>query len=133
MPSVSATESPKRRTRTGCANVGAPGDVVVVPPLVPMPTAGMPAMAGVVVVAAMSATRTAPTPAGTTSQARHWLTNVPIRMGRSTRWNETTDTPKVTATRTGKQLPADEARPLVVQPDEDRPMPDVEAVEIRPT
>ena len=60
------------------------------------------ATAVVPVVAATTATSTAPTPAGTASQARHWLTNVPMRMGRSTRWNETTDTAKVTSTRTAK-------------------------------
>ena len=70
-----------------------------------MPMAGGSAVlatAVVPVVAAITATSTAPTPAGTTSQARHWLTNVPIRIGRSTRWKETTDTAKVTATRTAK-------------------------------
>ena len=60
------------------------------------------AAAVVPVVAAMRATSTAPTPTGTTSQARHWLTKVPMRIGRSTKWNETTDTAKVTATRTAK-------------------------------
>ena len=60
------------------------------------------ATAVVPVVAAITATTTAPTPAGTTSQARHWLTKVPIRIGRSTRWKDTTDTAKVTPTRTAK-------------------------------
>ena len=60
------------------------------------------ATAVVVVVAATIATTTAPTPAGTTSQARHWLTNVPMRIGRSTRWNDTTEKAKVTRTRNPK-------------------------------
>ena len=60
------------------------------------------ATAVVPVVAATTATTTAPTPAGTTSQARHWLTNVPIRIGRSTRWKDTTETAKVTSTRSAK-------------------------------
>ena len=60
------------------------------------------ATAVVPVVAAISATSTAPTPTGTTSQARHWLTKVPIRIGRSTRWKETTETANVTSTRTAK-------------------------------
>ncbi len=54
-----------------------------------------PAPADNPVVAANTATRTAPMPAGTTSHARHWLTKVPIRIGRSMRWKETTETPKV--------------------------------------
>jgi hypothetical protein len=70
---------------------------------VPLPAGGaVLATAVVPVVAAITATRTAPTLAGTTSQARHWLMNVPIRIGRSTRWKEATDTTKVTATRTAK-------------------------------
>ena len=60
------------------------------------------ATAVVPVVAAMTATSTAPMPAGTTSQARHWLTKVPMRIGRSTRWNDTTDTANVTSTRNAK-------------------------------
>ena len=55
------------------------------------------ATAVVPVVAATTATSTAPTPAGTTSQARHWLTKVPMRIGRSTRWKDTTETAKVTS------------------------------------
>ena len=97
-----ATESPKRSTRTGWAAPGA-NDVVVVEPVVPMAGgSAVLATAVVPVVAAITATSTAPTPAGTTSHARHWLTNVPIRIGRSTRWKETTDTAKVTATRAAK-------------------------------
>ena len=60
------------------------------------------ATAVVPVVAATTATTTAPTPAGTATQARHWLRKVPMRIGRSTRWNDTTDTAKVTSTRTAK-------------------------------
>ena len=101
IPSVSATESPKRRTRTGAA-AEQPGtdDVVVAGWMadgkVVLATAVVP------VVAATTATMTAPTPAGTTSHARHWLTKVPMRIGRSMRWNDTTDTAKVTTTRTPK-------------------------------
>ena len=60
------------------------------------------ATAVVPVVAAMTATSTTPTPTGTASHALHWLTNVPMRIGRSMRWKDTTDTAKVTSTRTAK-------------------------------
>ena len=62
----------------------------------------MVASAVVPVVAATMATMTAPTPAGTTSHALHWLTKVPMRIGRSTRWKDTTATAKVTRTRNPK-------------------------------
>src|ERR1700733_8880435 len=107
MPRVRATESPKRRTRTGWAVTGVEGVVGVVvvvdDPVVPMPPLSTELATAVVpVVAAMTATSTAPTPTGTTSHARHWLTNVPMRIGRSMRWKETTETAKVTRTRTAK-------------------------------
>ncbi len=60
------------------------------------------ATADAVVVAATTATSTAPTPAGTATQAFHWRRNVPRRIGCSTRWYETMDTAKVTSTRTTK-------------------------------
>ena len=53
-------------------------------------------------VAATTATSTTPTPTGTATHAFHWRTNVPMRMGRSTRWKDSTDTAKVTRTRTAK-------------------------------
>ncbi len=58
------------------------------------------ATAVVPVVAATVATRTTTTAEGTATQARHWRTKVPLRIGRSTRWYEATDTAKVTSTRT---------------------------------
>ena len=77
--------------------------MVVVPPVpVDRPGKAVLATAVVPVVAATTATSTAPTPTGTTSHARHWLTKVPMRMGRSTRWKDTTDTANVTSTRTAK-------------------------------
>ncbi len=103
-PRVRATESPKRSTRTGWAPAVDDGVVVLVEePVVPRPVgSAVLATAVVPVVAAMTATSTAPTPAGTTSHALHWLTNVPMRIGRSMRWKETTETAKVTSTRTAK-------------------------------
>ena len=82
---------------------GGGGVVVAAGAVVPMPPgSAVLATADVPVVAAITATRTAPTPAGTTSQARHWLTKVPMRIGRSTRWKDTTETAKVTGTRRPK-------------------------------
>ena len=129
-PSVRATESPKSRTRTGGpprgrTDVGGRG--VRRRPVVAR-AARCWRTAEVPVVAATIATRTTPTPAGTTSQARHWLTKVPMRIGRSTRWNDTTDTAKVTTTRQREELVALEPGPGVVEPQEDRPVPDVEPV-----
>ena len=103
-----ATESPKRRTFTGEPAAVAGGAVVLVvaeddDPVFPTPPGkAVLATADVPVVAAITATSTAPTPAGTTSHARHWLTKVPMRMGRSTRWKDTTETAKVTRTRKPK-------------------------------
>ena len=68
-----------------------------------------------------------PTPAGTTSHARHWLTKVPMRIGRSTKWKDTTETAKVTRPER-EELLAEEPGPGVVEPDKDRPVPDVEPV-----
>ena len=72
-------------------------------PVFPVPpVSAVLATADVPVVAAITATSTAPTPAGTTTHARHWLMNVPMRIGRSTRWKDTTETAKVTRTRNPK-------------------------------
>jgi hypothetical protein len=107
---VRATESPKSRTFTGGPAAVAGGAVVLVvdeddddDPVLPTPPGkAVLATADVPVVAAITATTTAPTPAGTTSHARHWLMKVPIRIGRSTRWKDTTETAKVTTTRNPK-------------------------------
>ena len=105
-----ATESPKRRTFTGGPAAEGGAVVLVVAeddpdpvPVFPTPP-GRPvlATADVPAVAAITATSTAPTAAGTTSHARHWLMKVPIRIGRSTRWKDTTETAKVTRTRSPK-------------------------------
>ena len=111
---------------------GAPGsvDVVVVVPPVGLTGPGKAVLATAVVpvVAAMTATSTAPTPAGTASHARHVLTKVPMRIGRSTRWNDTTDAANVSEHPHGEELVAGDPGAGVVEPDEDRPVPDVEAV-----
>ena len=105
-PRVNATESPKSSTRTGGAADTDPGSVVVVVVVPVRADAARERRAGHArwspVVAATTATSTAPTPTGTATQAFHCRTKVPIRIGRSTRWKDTTETAKVTRTRTAK-------------------------------
>src|ERR1700683_1938162 len=105
IPSVSATESPKRSTFTGWTVAGAPATVVVVVvgPLVTVELGKVVlATATVPVVAATIAATTTTTAVGTATHAFHWRRNVPMRIGRSTRWNDATETAKVTSTRTAK-------------------------------
>ena len=92
-----------------------PGDVVLATAVVP-------------VVAATVATRTTTTAEGTATQARHWRTKVPRRIGRSTRWKEATDDGEGDDQPQQEQRRAQEAGAGVVDPQEQRPVPDVEPV-----
>ena len=60
------------------------------------------ATATVPVVAATIAATTTTKAVGTATHARHWRTKLPMRMGRSTRWKDATETANVISTRTPK-------------------------------